>query len=247
MFSLPHVALAVLLTGAPAAGSGDGPGTGHRKTDDAAGSVSPTSQALGRPAGKEIAPSRLEEARSSLPLPLLYGTMSLKEGQYVDYEVKGPRGKTRVRAAAVGRALRDNVPVQQVEFEFFDLGRRALVVLWITESQPVLLDRVAAWAPPHTPVSVPIDLPVDDPQLRGVQASSEAVKVTGAFAGQARRVVFSLESKERVEATLSEQVPLFGVLSVQRGDERWTAVASGTGAKRALTRVPLAMPRAQEL
>jgi hypothetical protein len=161
--------------------------------------------------------------------------------------VTGPRGKTRVRAAAVGRAVRENVPVQQVEFEFFDLGRRALVVLWITESQPAMVDRIAAWVPPHTPVSVPIDLAVEHQQLRGVLAGSEEVKVAGAFAGKARRVTFNLESKARVEATLSDRVPLFGVLSVQRGDERWTAVAAGDGAKRSLTRVPLAMPRAQGL
>ena len=197
--------------------------------------------------GQIVEPSRIEEARSTLPLPLLYGQPRLQEGVFVEYELTGPQGKARVRAASVGRAIRENVPVQQIEFEFLDLGQPAFVVLWLTESEPVQLDRVAAWAPPHTPVSIPIDLPVGHPQLRGEQVKVEEVEVRGPFAGKARRVVYDLGDSKSVEVTLSDHVPLFGVLSVRRGEEQWTAVAFGDGAQRALNKVPLAMPRAKGL
>ena len=73
--------------------------------------------------------SRLEEARTLVPLPLLYGKFRPEVGAFVEYDVTAKEGRARVRAAVVGRTERKDGPMFQIEFEYLDVKPRSLVVL----------------------------------------------------------------------------------------------------------------------
>ncbi|WNG19470.1 hypothetical protein [Cystobacter fuscus] len=192
--------------------------------------------------------SRLEEARTLVPLPLLYGKFRPEVGTFVEYDVTTKEGKVRVRAAVVGRTERKDGPMFQVEFEYLDVKPRSLVVLWLIGDTHPMVDRLALALEPHAPISIPVDLPADAPELRGRPGpETEAPVKSGPFAGKAVRRTWRLEDGRAAEAVLSDKVPLFGVESVRGGDgATWVARKTGTGARPELKSVPVAIPRLPE-
>jgi hypothetical protein len=192
-----------------------------------------------------IAASRLEEARTLVPSPLLYGKFRPEVGTFVEYDVTTKEGKVRVRAAVVGRTERKDGPMFQVEFEYLAVKPRSLVVLWLLGDTHPLVDRLALSLEPHAPLSIPVDLPVDSPELRGRPGpETEAPVKSGPFSGKAVRRTWRLEDGRAAEAVLSDKVPLFGVESVRGADGAiWVARKSGTGARPELKSVPIAIPR----
>ena len=189
--------------------------------------------------------SRLEQARALVPPPLLYGKLRPEVGTFVEYDVTTKGSKVRVRAAVVGRTERKDGPMFQVEFEYLDVKPRSLVVLWLIGETHPLVDRLALSLEPHAPISIPVDLPVDTPELRGRPgAETEAAVKSGPFSGKAVRRSYRLEDGRTAEVVLSDKVPLFGVESVRGGDgATWVARKSGTGARPELKSVPVAIPR----
>lgn len=202
----------------------------------------------GAPAGatrRPVDPSRLQEARALVPPPLLYGKFHPVVGTFVEYDVTTPQARLRVRTAVVGRTERKEGPMFQVEFDYVDAKPRSLVVLWlIGESQPVV-DRLALAVQPNAPISIPVDLPADAPELRGQPGPQKETQVkAGPFAGKAVRRTFQLESGASAEVVLSDKVPLFGVESVRGADgSTWVARKTGTGARPELGSVPITIPR----
>jgi uncharacterized protein YndB with AHSA1/START domain len=195
-----------------------------------------------------VDPSRLDEARALVPLPLLYGKFHPQVGTFVEYDVTTKEGRVRVRAAVVGRTERKDGPLFQVEFDYLDVKPRSLVVLWlIGETQP-RVDRLALALEPNPPISIPVDLPADAPELRGQPGPNKEVQVKeGPFSGKAVRRTYRLEKGGTAEVVLSEKVPLFGVETVRGGDGgTWVARKSGTGARPQLHSVPIAIPRLPE-
>jgi hypothetical protein len=195
-----------------------------------------------------VAASRLEEARALVPSPLLYGKFRPEVGTFVEYDVTTKEGKVRVRAAVVGRTERKDGPMFQVEFEYLAVKPRSLVVLWLLGDTHPLVDRLALSLEPHAPISIPVDLPVDSPELRGRPGpETEAPVKSGPFAGKAVRRTYRLEDGRAAEAVLSDKVPLFGVESVRGADgATWVARKSGTGARPELKSVPIVIPRLPE-
>ncbi|MET0402720.1 MAG: hypothetical protein ABW123_09965 [Cystobacter sp.] len=193
--------------------------------------------------------SRLEEARALVPLPLRYGRFRPEVGTYVEYDVTSKEGRVRVRAALVGRTVRkDGTTLFQLEFDYLETKPHSLVVLWLIGETSPLVDRLALSLEPHAPISIPVDLPVETPELRGRPGADVDVQVkTGPFAGKAVRRPYRLEDGRGAEVVLSDKVPLFGVESVRGGDgTTWVARKQGTGARPELKSVPVAIPRLPE-
>jgi hypothetical protein len=189
--------------------------------------------------------SRLEEARTLVPLPLLYGKFRPEVGAFVEYDVTAKEGRARVRAAVVGRTERKDGPMFQIEFEYLDVKPRSLVVLWLIGEARPLVDRLALAVEPNAPISIPVDLPADAPELRGRPDPGTEVQVkSGPFSGKAVRRTYQLEDGRTAQVVLSDKVPLFGVESVRGGDgATWVARKTGTGARPELKSVPVAIPR----
>ena len=197
------------------------------------------------PADTPVDASRVAEARALIPPPLLYGGFRPEVGTFVEYAVTSPKEKTLVRAAVVGRTERpDGDVLYQVEFDYHASKPRALVVLWIIARERPFIDRLALSVPPYAPISVPVDLYADQPELRGtpVQEADAEVK-KGPFAGKARKRTFRQASGATAEVVTSAQVPLFGVETVRSEGSTWVAQQTGTGAKPELSTVPIAVPR----
>ncbi|MFY1828926.1 hypothetical protein ACN47A_23605 [Myxococcus fulvus] len=195
----------------------------------------------------EVDVSRLAEARALVPAPLLYGQFQPVVGAWVDYELRGGKGSTRARVSLVGETTReDGVPLYQLEMDH-EVSPRTLVVLWVRGKERPFVERLAVSVPPHPPVSIPVDLFVDQPELRGApRGEKDAVLREGVFAGKAREETFLREDGSTVGVVRTERVPLWGVVSVRDGETTWVARASGTGAKPSLDAVPIAVPRVQE-
>ncbi len=228
MRRLPTVLCASLLLLCPVALAQDG-GTGKPAAADA---------------GTPIAPSRLAEGRAMVPAPLLYGQFQPTVGNWVDYEYTPKQGTFRVKAALVGETLRqDGTGLYQVELDY-GTKPRTLVVVWLVGGERPMVDRLAVSVPPNAPISIPVDLYADEPQLRGALAKEKDTEVRGGpFAGKARQKDFRLESGKTATVVTSPKVPLFGVASVKDGEATWVARKSGTGATPELGSVPITVPR----
>ncbi|OJH40866.1 hypothetical protein [Cystobacter ferrugineus] len=192
--------------------------------------------------------SRLEEARAMVPAPLLYGKFRPEVGTFVEYDVTQKEGRVRVRASVVGRTEREAGPMFQVEFDYLDARPHSLVVLWLIGETHPMVDRLALAVEPNAPISIPVDLPADAPELRGKPGpDTEAQVKSGPFAGKAVRRTYRLEKGNSTEVMLSEKVPLFGVESVRGADgSTWVARKTGSGARPELRSVPIAIPRLPE-
>jgi len=197
-------------------------------------------------AGVTVDPSRLKEARALVPAPVLYGRFTPSVGTWVDYRLQGKQGDVKVRVSLVGETKRaDGSTVYQLELDH-ELSPRTLIVLWMVGGERPFIERLAVSVPPHAPLSIPVDLYSDQPELRGVLTGEKEVELRqGPFAGKARQLGFRRESGDAIVVVSTSKVPLFGVESV-RGDEMtWAAVKSGTGATPTLDAVPIAIPRMQ--
>lgn len=192
--------------------------------------------------------SRLDEARALVPPPLLYGTFRPEVGTFVEYDVTAKEGRARVRVALVGRTERKDGPLFQVEFDYLDTKPHTLIVVWLSGDTRPLVDRLALAVEPNAPVSIPVDLYADTPELRGRPEPDTQTQVTSApFAGKATRRTYRLEQGRGAQVVLSDKVPLFGVESVRGGDgSTWVARKAGTGARPALKSVPVTIPRLPE-
>ncbi|MFY2562638.1 hypothetical protein ACN469_33910 [Corallococcus terminator] len=190
-----------------------------------------------------VDPARLKEARALVPAPLLYGQFKPMVGAWVDYELRAKEGKSRVRVAVVGETTReDGTVLYQLELDH-ETNPRTLVVLWVRGGDRPFVERLAVSVPPHAPLSIPVDLHVDQPELRGTLEAEKDAVAQGAFAGKARERTFRREEGLSVGVVSTERVPLFGVESVRDAETTWVARATGTGAKPALDTVPIAVPR----
>ncbi|WP_224245586.1 hypothetical protein [Hyalangium gracile] len=194
--------------------------------------------------GSTIHPSRLAEARALIPPPLLYGQFQPTVGAWVEYEFRSKQATFPVRAAVVGHTLRDNTtPLYQLEVTY-DTKPRTLVVLWIEGGTHPLVERLAVSVPPNAPISIPVDLLADQPELRGEQTRARDTEVRGGpFAGKARQLTFRLETGSTMEVVTTPKAPVFGVESLRGPEATWVARKSGTGARPELNAVPIAVPR----
>lgn len=236
MRRLPTVLCASLLLTCPVALAADG-GTGSPASAPAAGSpASPDG-------GTAIDTSRLSEARALVPAPLLYGQFQPVVGTWVDYEYGTRQGTFNVRAAVVGETLRqDGSQLYQVELDY-GTKPRTLVVVWIIGGERPMVDRLAVSVPPNAPISIPVDLYADEPQLRGQLLREKDTQLRGPFAGKARQRDFRPETGRTVSVVTTPKVPLFGVESIRDGESSWVARKTGTGARPELGSVPIAVPR----
>lgn len=193
-----------------------------------------------------VDPARLKEARALVPAPLLYGQLRPVVGTWVDYELRARDGKSRVRISLVGETTREDGKVlYQLELDH-ETTPRTLVVLWVQGGARPFVERLAISVPPHAPLSIPVDLHVDQPELRGVPvAEKDLVLREGSFPGKAREQTFRREDGQVVGVVNTERVPLFGVESVRDVGTTWVARATGVGAKPSLETVPIAVPRVQ--
>lgn len=187
-----------------------------------------------------------ETSLASVPLPVRFGSLGGRPGEYVDYEVRRKGVKPfKVRASYVLDKVEEGHTLRQLEFDFIDIDPRVLVVLWILpkESQPIVT-RLALWVPPQPPLSVPVDVALTSLEVRGISKQLAAKRIErGPFSGEAQQLTFATSSGKGARALASDRVPIFGVESVEFGDEQWTAVASGNGAQTMLHAVPLKVPR----
>ncbi|NTX51482.1 hypothetical protein [Myxococcus sp. CA039A] len=191
-----------------------------------------------------VDPSRLKEARALVPAPLLYGQLRPVLGAWVDYALRSKETQSRVRISLVGETVReDGTPLYQLELDH-ETSPRTLVVLWVRGGARPFVDRLAISVPPHAPLSIPVDLHVDQPELRGVlEGERDTVLREGPFAGKAREQTFRREDGGLVGVVSTERVPLLGVESIRDAETTWVVRATGTGAKPALDSVPIAIPR----
>jgi hypothetical protein len=217
----------------------------------AASATPPSANHAAPPAAREDAPSTTRAAAyDAIPLPVRFGTLSLGQlGQYVDYELRAKGAKTsRVRVAYVTDKVDQGSRLRQVEFDFADLNPRVLVVLWLLLEPAPMVARMAIWVPPAAPLSVPVNARLDSLEGRGVARQTGAAPVaSGSFAGPARQVVYTTSAGATAQAVLSDRVPLLGVASVELGEQRWVALASGEGARSLLFAVPLKVPNLPQL
>jgi hypothetical protein len=228
-------ALCLSLLGAPAV---------HASGPADAGTPAPA--AATPPASQSIDPELLEEARSLLPPPLLYGHFRPQVGTFVEYEVTSPqKAKSRVRVAVVGRTERaTGEAMYQVEFHAPHAKPPTLVVLWVVGDARPMVERLAVSVAPHAPISIPVDLYLDLPELRGTPTGEAALELKGGtFAGKALRRGYKNEKGATTEVVSTDKVPLFGVQTVRGPLGTWVAQKSGTGATPELTTVPVSVPR----
>ncbi|QSQ11196.1 hypothetical protein [Myxococcus landrumensis] len=191
-----------------------------------------------------VDPSRLQEARALIPAPLLYGEWRPVMGAWVDYEVISHEHLARVRISLVGETKRkDGTTLYQLELNN-ETVPPSLVVLWLRGGEHPFVERLAVSMPPHAPLSIPVDLHIDQPELRGFPTKEQDMEVRqGLFAGKVRMRAYARDGKTPVVVMSTERVPLLGVKSVRDPETTWTVTATGTGAKPSLDMVPIAIPR----
>lgn len=193
--------------------------------------------------GGAIDPTRIAEARALIPAPLLYGRFLTTVGAWVEFELTSQKTTFPVRAALVGETARGNDTLYQLEITY-ETKPRTLVVLWIVSGARPMVERLAVSVPPNAPISIPVDLYADQPELRGEQTRARDTELrSGPFAGKARQLTFRLESGSSVEVVNTEKAPVFGVESVRTPEATWVAKKAGTGARPELNQVPMAVPR----
>jgi hypothetical protein len=167
-------------------------------------------------------------------------------GTFVEYEVTSKKTKARVRASVVGRTVRaTGEPMYQVEFNYPDTKPRTLVVAWIIGDERPFVERLAIAVDAQTPVSIPVDLYLDQPELRGSPSAEEreAPIKSGPFAGPASQRSYQLDTQASAEVLTTDKVPLFGVHTVRGREDTWVARSTGTGATPELLSIPMMVPR----
>lgn len=191
-----------------------------------------------------VDPSRLQEARALVPAPLLYGEWRPVLGTWVEYEVIQHEHLARLRVALVGESKRkDGTTLYQLEIEQ-EKGSGALAVLWLRGGARPFIERLAASAPDYAPLSIPVDLYIDQPELRGTLWEAKDIEVSHSlFPGKVHKRTFHRETNSPVVVMTTERAPLLGVTSIRDPEAIWTLVATGTGAKPSLDKVPMAVPR----
>jgi hypothetical protein len=187
----------------------------------------------------------LQEARSLIPPPLMYGQFRPEVGTFVEYEVTSKQGKALVRAAVVGRSVRPSgEPLYQVEFIYSNVKPRTMVVLWILGDERPMVDRLALAVDDQTPISMPVDLYLDLPELRGAQTREAQAQVkAGPFASKGMQRSYKATTGATADVLTTDKVPLFGVETVRSGQDTWVARKTGTGVGPELNTVPLSVPR----
>jgi hypothetical protein len=239
--SRPNVLLALLVLLAPAPLRAQTPAaTPSAKTPEARTSQGDDS-ARASAGAPELDPEQIAELRSAVPPPLLWGRLRPEVGAFVVYELTAGKRKTEVRGAVVNRITRNGLGYFQVEFSF-KAEPRTLVIAYVSDEPQPQLERLVLWMPPRAPVSVPLDLPLEAPGLRGERVRQAPAKAPAPFTGEARRVHWTIE-EGTVEVTEADAVPLFGVARLRTPSETWVAKRAGTGATTELTAVPIMVPR----
>lgn len=188
--------------------------------------------------------SRLEEARALVPPPLLHARFQPVVGAWVELEFQSKQGRFPVRVAVVAETRReDGLPLYQVELDYATTPR-TLMALWVVGGGRPVVERLAISVPPNAPISLPVDLYMDQPELRGTQVEEKPTEVRGGpFAGKARRSVYRRDAKRTVTVVVTDRVPVLGVESIREDEGTWVARKSGTGATPELSAVPIAIPR----
>jgi len=195
--------------------------------------------------GVPLDAARVGEARSTVPPLLRYGAFRPEPGRWVEYDVVQPGGDTHVeRLSLVGATDTERGPLYQLELDVA-IQPHVLVVMWVVGGPSPELDRLAVTLNAGDPVSVPVDLPLDHPALRGTPlGSAPGPAATGPFAGPTRVETWEEPTPVgKVVARTSPAVPLLGLHSLQHERTRWTVRATGKGATPGLRSVPLNIPR----
>jgi hypothetical protein len=189
--------------------------------------------------------TRAAEARALVPPLLRYGRFSPEPGRWVEFDVEIPRAGRHVeRLSVVGVTETARGPLYQVELDV-RMQPHVEIFAWIVGGPSPEVDRVAVTLNGGDAVSVPVDLPLAHPLLRGTPAgTSPAPEGRAPFAGPTTAEAWDEPAPAgRVKARRSAAVPLVGLLMLEHEGTRWTARATGTGAAPSLRSVPLAIPR----
>ncbi|WP_049872408.1 hypothetical protein [Myxococcus hansupus] len=191
-----------------------------------------------------VAPSRIAEARALVPPPLLHARFQPVVGTWVEYEYRSKQARFPVRVAVVGTTQREDGQVlYQVELDY-QTEPRTLMVAWVVGGARPIVERMAVSVPPTAPISLPVDLYMDQPELRGTLTEEKPTDIrAGKFAGKAAQRVYRQEDQRVVTVVMTPKVPVSGVESIRDDTATWVARASGTGAQPALSAVPIAIPR----
>lgn len=195
--------------------------------------------------GVTLDPSRAAEARAVVPPLLRYGTFSPETGRWVEFDVERPGGGKHVeRLSVVGVTETARGPLYQVELDV-RLQPHVEIYAWVLGGRAPELDRLAVTLNGGDAVSIPVDLPLAHPVLRGTPAgTSRGPGARTPFAGPTTQEAWEEPPPVgRVRARRCAAVPLVGLLTLEHQGTRWTARAAGTGATPSLRSVPLAIPR----
>ncbi|MFP2960679.1 hypothetical protein ACLEPN_23380 [Myxococcus sp. 1LA] len=217
---------------------------------DASDKAPPVPSALRPPASPApitVDPSRIAEARALVPPPLLHARFQPVVGAWVEYEYRSGQARFPVRVAVVGETRReDGSPLYQVELDY-QTTPRTLMAAWVVGGARPVVERLAVSVSPHPPISLPVDLYMDQPELRGTLTEEKPTDIrAGAFAGKARQRVYRQEDQRVVFVVLSTKVLVSGVESIRDDSATWVARKVGTGATPELSAVPIAIPRLPE-
>ena len=183
------------------------------------------------------------EPRDLLPPPLLFGTLKTEVGRFVEFEVTSEGWRGKVRAALVAKTETDKGPVYQLEMH--GQSGDVLLVCWLKPREVGFnVERIVLQNLGRTgPLPFPADLGTADPKLRGTSAvTRKAVPFQlGKQTGTGREETFTVDGKKAV-VVRSDDIPLFGVVSVDFNHTHWRATATGTGAVPELKSLPPHVP-----
>lgn len=178
-----------------------------------------------------------------LPPPLLFGTLKTEVGRFVEFEVTSGGWTGKVRAALVAKTETDKGPVYQLEVH--GQSPDILLVYWLKPREVGFnVERIASRLFGETgPVPFPAGFVTADPKLRGTSAVTRLTVPfrLGKQTGTGREETFTVDGKKAV-VVLSDDIPLFGVVSVDFNHTLYRATATGTGAVPELKSLPPHVP-----